>query len=200
MEPIIISYPMHIKDEYTIVNQLFEAGLQIFHLRKPGYSKLDYQHFLCGINPRYHNRISLHQYHELAEDFNINRLHYPQARRSNAAEHGCGTAHIRSTSVHRLDELSLLKHFDYTFFSPVFDSLSKPGYRSITDQHFRLDTSGVPTQVIALGGIQPDNINRVRDMMFDGIALLGCIWNYPTGAVATFLKTQTLWQTNDRLQ
>jgi thiamine-phosphate pyrophosphorylase len=200
MEPIIISYPAYLKDECRIVNQLFEAGLQIFHLRKPGYSRLDCQHFLRGIDPLYHNRVSLHQYHELANEFNIDRLHYPEASRSKAEDHMCAAGKLRSTSIHRLDELMLLKHFDYTFFSPVFDSLSKPGYRSATDRNFRLDTTAVPTKVIALGGIEPANITRVQDMMFDGIALLGCIWNYPTGALAKFLKIQTLWQANDRLQ
>jgi thiamine-phosphate pyrophosphorylase len=193
MDPIIISSPANCKDEFSIVNQLFEAGLQIFHLRKPGSSKMDCQRFLRAINPVYHDRIALHQHHELANEFMIRRLQYPEALRNGQQLHLSTESVIRSTSIHHLDELRMLTSYDYTFFSPVFDSLSKPGYRGVTDANFRLKKEAVTTKVIALGGIDTNNVLRVKEMNFDGLALLGCIWNQPYDAIVTFLEIKSRW-------
>jgi thiamine-phosphate pyrophosphorylase len=68
--------------------------------------------------------------------------------------------------------------FDYVFLSPVFDSISKPGY-------FRNDELGmmsdewkalVKTKVIALGGIDASNIHKTKELGFDGAAVLGAVW------------------------
>jgi thiamine-phosphate pyrophosphorylase len=193
MDPIIISSPADCKDEFSIVNQLFEAGLQIFHLRKPGYSMLDCKRFLRAINPVYHDRIALHQHHELADEFMIRRLHYPEALRNEQHIHLSTASVIRSTSIHHLDELRMLTSYDYNFFSPVFDSLSKPGYSAVTNANFKLKKEAVTTKVVALGGIDTNNVLRVKEMNFDGLALLGCIWNQPAEAVATFLEIKSLW-------
>jgi thiamine-phosphate pyrophosphorylase len=200
MEPIIISSSTGFKAESDVVNRLFEAGLQIFHLRKPTYSMLDCRQLLGAINPLYHNRIALHQHHELAAEFNINRVHYPEALRNKQQGQLPETAKVRSTSIHKLNQLDSLGTFDYAFFGPVFNSLSKPGYRGIVAPLFRLDKGAVTEKVIALGGIDSGNIVLVKEMKFDGIALLGCIWNHPREAVETFINIKSLWQGNDRLQ
>ena len=75
---------------------------------------------------------------------------------------------------------------DYVFLSPLFDSISKPGYRSAIDPAEAAERlrrrKGL---IVALGGIRPANIARVRRIGFDGAAVLGAAWSADEKAVNT---------------
>jgi thiamine-phosphate pyrophosphorylase len=90
---------------------------------------------------------------------------------------------ILSTSIHDITQLPELKHFDYAFYGPVFDSISKPGYQSKLSADFKLDKTDIKPKVIALGGIQIANLTMNKPMGFDGAAVLGIVWNEPNKAV-----------------
>lgn len=68
---------------------------------------------------------------------------------------------------------------DYCFLSPIFNSISKPGYTSsltaLTDLQPYLATARYP--VIALGGVTPDVFPQLADAGFSGAALLGSIFS-----------------------
>lgn len=157
MKLIVISDPVYFKDEVHLVNQLFNAGMPLFHLRKEGFNKQAYAELIDGIDKCYHDRIALHQFHELVTDFpSVNRLHYPEwLRKETTAKSLSIAAHnyTLSTSIHHLDDLEDLAGFDYTFYGPVFSSISKPGYAGIANVDFVLPTYIGSTKVIALGGI-----------------------------------------------
>ena len=82
---------------------------------------------------------------------------------------------------------------DYCFLSPIYDSISKAGYASaFSDQeHLRscLATSRYP--VLALGGVQPQHLPELADLVFSGAALLGWVWQSedPIEAFALAAKT-----------
>ncbi|GAB2527772.1 hypothetical protein GCM10027085_17570 [Spirosoma aerophilum] len=92
-----------------------------------------------------------------------------------------------STSIHHLTAWAeLAGKAELVFYSPVFASISKPGYgpsvsletvsqqiAAIRQQHDRLP------RLIGLGGIQADNIRLVRQAGFDGAALMGALWQSP---------------------
>ena len=60
--------------------------------------------------------------------------------------------------------------------SPVFDSISKQGYRSAFDpDSLRPWLEG--KRVVALGGVTPERIPLLRDAGFSGAAMLGYFWN-----------------------
>jgi thiamine-phosphate pyrophosphorylase len=77
--------------------------------------------------------------------------------------------------------------FTYTFFSPVFDSISKQDYKGVTGDDFYIRDEQKPVRVIALGGINAGNIRSVVAMNFDGAALLGSLWNEPANAVESWV-------------
>jgi thiamine-phosphate pyrophosphorylase len=189
MELIVISSPVSVVDEPQVINSLFESGLKYFHLRKPGCNDQDIRTLLKEIEPRYYPGIALHQCHELAADYGINRLHFPEKMRKQLG--GSGIAryseqrYILSTSVHCLEDLYDLDEFDYVFFSPVFNSLSKPNYEGLIFPDFKLNTK-IKTKVMALGGISADNLQLTVTMNFNGVAVLGAIWNNPANALKTF--------------
>lgn len=80
-------------------------------------------------------------------------------------------------------------HTDYLFLSPIFDSISKYGYRSKFDPDtLKSFLNSTDKQIIALGGVDADRVSSCRKMGFAGVALLGYIWNKSEEAISRFLK------------
>lgn len=192
MELIVISNPAPVADESMLINNLFMAGLQYFHIRKPESDVKTVRKLINCIAPRFYDRIALHQFYEIAADYGIKRLHYTEKARETS-----GTAQWQSrlydgftlsTSIHDLSILPDLALFDYVFFGPVFNSISKPGYQSKLTADFKLEKNNPKPQVIALGGVELSNLTRLNTMGFDGAAVLGKLWNEPNKAVECFIQ------------
>jgi thiamine-phosphate pyrophosphorylase len=189
MQLVVVSNPIAIVDEAKIINKLFESGLEIFHLRKPDHPLTAIRKLLDEIDPQYYQGISLHQFHEIASEYRIDRLHFPEKVRR---ETGDGkikflseSGYRLSTSIHRLADLDSLVGFGYAFFSPVFNSLSKLGYLGVVAADFK-HTKTQKIDLIALGGVAVENITKCIGMNFDGVAVLGAIWNDPLNAIVSF--------------
>ncbi|MDF2450263.1 MAG: thiamine monophosphate synthase [Bacteroidota bacterium] len=179
---IVISSPTPVSKEAHLINHLFDEGLSVFHLRKPDSSSQELVLLLQEINPLHYTKIALHSHHYLAKSFGINRLHYTEASRKQLLDTDLSeNENTLSTSVHTVQDFSVLSnHFNYAFLSPVFDSISKPEAKSSS---FDLSTlnSNKNTKIIALGGINIDNCIDAFELGFDGVALLGTIWNNDNG-------------------
>ena len=188
MELIVIAKPTVFKEESNLINQLFEAGLQVFHLRKENVDKAAYQKIIDGILPEYHPRIALHHFHSLANDYNIHRIHHTENFRKERNNGKLPENKTYSTSIHHLADMEQIGQYQYSFFGPVFNSLSKPGYQGVILSDFRLEKKHATPKIIALGGIGLTEIDQVKAMNFDGVALLGSIWNDPSQSVTTFKK------------
>ncbi len=192
MRLIVISSPDVVEHEAQTVNQLFEAGMGCFHLRKPAASPAELKSFLDKLNPHFRKDVVLHQHHGLASEFNIKRLHYTESARLNIDsglfQNQLESGFSLSSSIHDFAEISKLTEFNYIFFGPVFNSISKPGYKGNLPANFRLKKINPAPSIIALGGIETDNICMVRDMMFDGAAVLGAIWNKGNSPLENFIQ------------
>jgi thiamine-phosphate pyrophosphorylase len=193
MKLIVLSEPAYFNGEASLINQLFEAGLSVFHLRKPGSDRLTYASLIAEIDVRYHDKIALHGFHDLILNFpSIKRLHFPEWLRKQTFKDGIpgpGAAlknRTWSTSIHHLKDLDQLKGFDYTFYGPVFDSISKTGYAGIADADLILPERNNNLRIIALGGINAGNVSQVKHMGFDGLAALGAIWKKKEQALDNF--------------
>lgn len=91
-----------------------------------------------------------------------------------------------SVSCHSFEEIDALPFEpNYVFLSPVFDSISKPGYPSaFTPEYLKENLQKRRIPVIALGGITAEKVAECRKMGFRGVALLGHVWEQPVEAVA----------------
>lgn len=177
---IVISNPTIIADEQAIIKQLFDEGLEIFHVRKKEFSENEMRTFIEQIPKKYLRNIVLHSHYHLAEEYNLKGIHVPVDFNSEPSKQSL------SVSFHSMDEVEKFnKKFDYGFLSPVFDSISKEGYKSKFDfselkTHLAnrkvLNNGTENGHVIALGGIDEDKIDIVKELGFSGIALLGAIW------------------------
>jgi len=183
---VIITPPHTLPDEEHIVNRLFESGLHLLHLRKPGADRDTLEHYIRGIRPHFRERVVLHDHFELAEEYGLRGIHlkYNEARTFTGRDR---LAHV-SVSCHSFEEIDALPFEpNYVFLSPVFDSISKPGYPSaFAPEYLKENLQKRRVPVIALGGITAEKVAECRKMGFRGVALLGHVWEQPSEAVARF--------------
>ncbi|MBC7695735.1 MAG: thiamine phosphate synthase [Burkholderiales bacterium] len=196
---IVISSPTPVSKEASLINHLFDEGLPVFHLRKPDSSSQELVLLLQEIDQVHHSKIALHSHHYLAKSFGINRLHYTEASRKQLTDVDFAeNENILTTSVHSIaDFKNLSDHFSYAFLSPVFNSISKPDYESKPFDLSGLDKN-IVTKLIALGGIDETNCRKPYEMGFDGIALLGAIWNNTNG-ITNFKKISQIIQEGKKI-
>ncbi len=174
---IIISNPIALANEISTIHSLFEEGMELFHIRKPNFSEEEMKAFVAAIGLEFRNRLVLHRYRNLAENFGINQLHFSSTNRPDNFQKAQGFS--ISTSTHSIEEFNALSEaIDYAFLSPVFKSISKENYEPNVNWSTEIKKrSNFKTKLIGLGGIDPKNINQALQFGFDDVALLGTIWN-----------------------
>lgn len=169
---IVFTSPDEIDDEAAKIAELLDCGADYVHIRKPEWSEQKVRHLIETIPDRLWHCLKLHDHFTLDAEYGLGGVH--TNRRNPIAP---ATALQVSASCHTLDEvLNQPPGLSYITLSPIFDSISKTGYRS----GFVLDE--LPEQirnynVIALGGVTPDHFLMLRQKHFSGVALLGYIWN-----------------------
>lgn len=177
MKLIIITNPTFFTEEDRILTALFDAGLDYLHLRKPDTDPIYSERLLSLIPQQYHKQIVVHDHFYLAKEFHLMGIHLNHRNPEIPADY---EGHI-SCSCHSIDDIKRRKSLcDYVFLSPVFDSISKNNYNSAFSgsQLQQAKRSGIiDRKVIALGGININNILHVKDLGFGGVAVLGDIWN-----------------------
>lgn len=190
MKLIVVSSPDQVNDEAGIINKLFELGLEYFHIRKPADTAEQVRKLIAGIEPEYYPFLSLHQHHILAEEFGIKGLHYTENERgklkNNTLDGLISTGFVLSTSIHDLSLLASLNEYQYVFFGPVYNSISKQGYKSVLPPGFNLNATKASPFIIGIGGIEANNMDSIKKMNFDGVAILGSIWKNTEQAVENF--------------
>lgn len=194
---VVISPEEERPDELAVVAELFAAGLERYHVRKPRWSAAQLEAWVAGVPACRRPRLVLHQGHELVGRLGLGGRHWrdePGALGSDAEVQAARHAGVfTSRSCHGLDTLrAALGAYDAVFFGPVCASLSKPGYGPRSDDLG--ETAGAilrrrtglerQTRVIALGGITVETAPRVIALGFDGVAVLGAVWMAPDPVVA----------------
>lgn len=162
-------------DEAKAVTMLLEAGAWRVHIRKPGVEEEAVARLLEEIPEGLRGRLSLHDCHSLALRYGVGGVHL----NSRSPEVPEGFTGLISRSCHSFEELSRYgDSCDYMFLSPVFDSISKQGYKSrFTLEEIRAYTGCSYEKIFALGGVTPDKIPLLAAAGFGGAAVLGYVWN-----------------------
>ncbi|MCW2118090.1 thiamine phosphate synthase [Flavobacterium sp. 7A] len=179
---IIISNPTVVPNEITTIHALFEAGMELFHVRKPCFSEEEMKIFITAIGLEYYSKLVLHSHHHLANTYPIKRIHFTERQRNSTTvqqikryrEEGF----FLSTSTHCIEDFNALdSNFIYAFLSPVYSSISKENYFSKINLIEAIKKRNqFETKIIALGGIEASNVQKTLQYGFNNVALLGAIW------------------------
>ena len=195
---VIIAPEKDIDNETTILNQLFEAGLEWYHFRKPDKDYQEHCEYLNQIDKKYHNRIVVHYFHELINEFNLKGIHFQEQKRRDALENGSEyflnlnmTGKTMSSSFHEPEELADCDiEFDYHLLSPVFSSISKQGYEGRG-----FDVNDIDKTIIGMGGVNANTIPDILKLGFKGIGVLGGVWN-AEDPVKSFNQIKKVYDSN----
>lgn len=191
MRLIIISPPESLRDEPMQVARMLEDLPVIVHLRKPGQGTDRIAHYLDQIPAGLHPCIMVHSHSELLTHFNLKGIHFTEKDRLGRLPHIRRLRQRRpdaclSSAFHRISDIpdgdSL---FDYIFLSPIFDSISKTGYRAAFDHDgLKQFLSQTDQSIIALGGVNEKRLPLAASMGFSGVAVLGAVWQAPDPVAA----------------
>lgn len=176
MQLIVITTEHIFPGEEDAIKYLFEQGLELLHIRKPDINKEELKKFITQINSQYYKRIVIHDHFSLATEFQLKGIHLNRRN----SEKPTGWMGSVSCSCHSEKELQTGKFLDYVFLSPIFDSISKRGYKHAytEDELIRMKQKGdIDGRVIALGGITAATIPQAARYGFGGVAVLGSLWD-----------------------
>ena len=190
---IVITKPEFFEGEAEQIVQLLDSGrADLVHIRKPLVSLADsarglelaelawlerLERLIQALPARVYGRLVLHDCFELALKYQLHGVHlnsrHPQPPQ--------GFKGAISISCHSLKELAECrkKPYAYMSLSPIFDSISKPGYHSAftAEEIAKARRLGlIDERVMALGGVTFDKVNDVLKMGFGGAMILGDAW------------------------
>jgi thiamine-phosphate pyrophosphorylase len=220
MKLVVISPERDDSREPAILGELFAAGLEHYHVRKPSWSREKLEAWLRALPQEFRTRLVLHQHHELVDALGLGGVHerdelvgrgvpaepsrlrsagdvsISSSAKSTTAQPEASpypTYPLTSRSCHDLARLrAALGRYDSVFFSPVFTSISKPGHGPRPDFPFVALAALLATRtseerrttILALGGITTETAPRALALGFDGVAVLGAIWQAPDPVAA----------------
>lgn len=190
MKIILITPPTAVPQETETIEELFGEGLDILHLRKPDWSSDEIEDYITALPEKYMAKTTVHGFPQIAKKHNISGIHL-NAR--DPVDMLIGWQGKKSRSTHGVEEIeSQQGSFDYFFLSPVFDSISKKGYTGAFEKSDLQQFLSKPRscEVMALGGIDDQNVAEVSALGFDGAVLLGYIWQHDeiTKRIGAFRK------------
>lgn len=175
---LVITPETIVPNESKIINQMFQDGLDLLHIRKPLISQEEMNDFISSIDEQFHGQLVLHNHYDLGKSYGISRLHFREEGRKGGEHKPFMNGNTISTSVHDITTFNALeKEWEYTFISPFFPSISKKGYGiDSTVIESLKERNNQDVKLIALGGIDYSRIQEVFDLGVDGVALLGAVW------------------------
>lgn len=200
MVKIIISYPSEINNELSLVNELLATDIDYFHIRKPDFDAIKLEEYINAINIEFRYKLILHSNYYLTLKYDLGGIHLnqkslsalvleeesdrcfiePLMLRNSQIEINGQNVNSVSYSAHGFSEIESLQfNTDYIFLSPIFDSISKPNYFSNFKDKDQLKESILLSNknIIALGGVENNKIDTVKEIGFYGYAILGSFWH-----------------------
>ena len=181
MELALISPEAEGPHERRVLKTLFSAGLVRLHVRRPGWDAFKMRRWVMAAPATWRRHLILHGHPDLAAEYELAGTHYP----AKGAPVSPAPSPSPSRACHSLEELDqALGRYDAVLLSPIFASISKPDYgpgeslslETITARLTRRTREERRTRVFALGGVDSGKLAACARAGFDGVAVLGAVW------------------------
>ena len=173
----VLTLPVAVWGEAGRMADLLCGGdVDFVHIRKPDWGAGQLERLVVEVPQELRGRLTLHDHFDLALKYGLGGVHLN-------VRNACVPVGWRgrvSRSCHSLAEVMGCKgDCDYVSLSPVFDSISKRGYRaafSRSEIEAARAEGIIDGRVYALGGVRFEDIDLVKDMGFGGALILGDAW------------------------
>ncbi len=211
MKKILFTNSSDVSLEVNKIEELFDLGLDLLHIRKPHHTIEKLRKYIGEIDQKYHSQIVLHDHFELLDEFHLKGIHISHENR-----HGFWFQHFtlkRILSKHKHLSISYTansikeylrltkKNADYIFLGRIFSTHSISGL----NPHFDIDqlihiNKVATTPLYALGGITDLTISKAKQIGFIGIVLHKYIWDSknPVDAFKMLLQILNMNQLNQK--
>ena len=177
MKIIAITTPKVIDEDTFLIKNLLERGIDFVHLRKPDADINACRKLLSELTDEERTKIIVHDFPELYFEFSLKGIHINRNVTSLPNDY----KGYKTRSCHSLEEIIKYKNdYDYLFLSPIFDSISKVGYKSEFNNQDLVEASEggiIDEKVIALGGVTFDKIPYLEELHLGGVAMIGGLYN-----------------------
>lgn len=179
------------REQERIINFIQSGYVDYFHIRKPSFSEKQIREYLAVFPNEVRQKLSLHDFHSLAFEMGIGGIHIN--KRNPILKEEYKKKRI-SVSCHSIEQVKEWKEkSNYVFLSPIFDSISKEGYKSafsFNELKKYFNDKILDNKVVALGGVTKDNIKELENIGFSSCALLSDLWQLPKVMFITPNKTK----------
>jgi len=199
MQIVLYTAPTEIDNEIEIISTLFENGIDYLYLRKPELDDFSLVDFVEQIPEKYWSKCIATSL-IITKEFDLAGYHFTQESLQKNTNYNQkilewlhGNNKISSASAHSIEELN--RHagqFKHVMVAPLFPSISKENhfynwdFETLSKQIATHKSQNTTSRFFAVGGVDATKINEIQTLNFDGIGLLGAIWNSPANATENF--------------
>lgn len=176
MRTIIITGEKDLPQEVEAIRNLMSEKV-IVHVRKKEKTQEEMSTYLDQFNGLDKEYITIHGYPDLAINYKLGGIHLSA---SDLLPEDFNWQGRLSRSCHSFSEIFKLDQiYSYVFLSPVYNSISKPGYNSsFSEEELISNLSHIKDQnVYALGGVTVEKFDELDRFGFVGAAISGDFWN-----------------------
>lgn len=200
MKVVVFSDSLKDEAEPIAVTQMFQNGLEIFHLNKPRFTEDLYEDYIETIPEEYHPRIFIHQFHDYILKYNLAGIYLHRTRglekdylhrlqmwwykkRRPSMKISCSFSKL--SSLYEVKEI-----YDHVLLRPIFGSRSEGNYHSAFPETGLMEGLSKTSQnVFAFGGTNYDRIETIFKLGFKGFAIKGGLWS-ADNPFAEFMRIQ----------
>lgn len=192
----VMSPLTEVSGELKIVRSLFDCGLSTFHLRRPQWTATRYKAWIESLPKELRSRIVLHQFPQLVKKYNLGGFHLAPGTAVGVA------AGLTATISGQCEDYAAMTAFGKRcrrlVLGPVFPpekydvTIPRRTVReyAATADYWR--NHGGVGEVLAFGGITSANIRKCRKCGFDGVVVVGAVWN-ASNPVSAFKNLRKKW-------
>ncbi|MBQ8445460.1 MAG: thiamine phosphate synthase [Opitutales bacterium] len=168
-------------DDHGILFKLFENGLSVYHLRRPHWSASRCCSWIERVPVKWRSRIVVHQYPYLVRKYNLGGFH------QSADGALPGVSGISGKISAQCEDFSDIQKIGNRCRRVMLGPVFPPEKYDVTVPRRTLGEyaaiaaywrkQGGQAEVFAFGGVSSDNIRLCREAGFDGVVVVGAVWD-----------------------
>ena len=160
-------------EEDKILATLFEAGLDNLHLYKPGSSPIYSERLLSLLPDTAYDKITVHEHFYLKDEYRLAGIHIdtPDERPPFGYK---GRISATCRDISKLKDMK--RKFTYVFLANVFNYGDTKPTLNMNELEEAARHGLIDKHVFALGGINDNNIQTIKDLGFGGVVICEDLW------------------------